>query len=66
MRVLTIIAIACVIGIIVYGYLALNPKISDDKWNEKCRMSGGVVIQSGRTCEYANCDKSKYPCSFPY
>lgn len=59
--ILITLGVLLVIGGIV-GYIFYNQK-STEKWNTKCISSGGIVKESGKVCDYINCDHSKYSCN---
>jgi len=52
-----------VIGVGVVAYFVIN-KVRKKKWDEKCVRNGGIVENSGSTCDMTNCDKTKHSCDF--
>lgn len=65
MRTLLIIFIVLlVIGGISY-FIYSNRTKSNKEWDKKCTESGGRVEKSGQTCDYSNCDRTRYSCWFP-
>lgn len=61
-EIIIILVILLVVGAI-YGIVYWNQKNVDDKWNDKCKTSGGKVVESGKVCDYLNCDHRKYSCN---
>ena len=45
-------------GYFIYQY------VGNKKFDNQCTSNGGIITKSGSSCDFLNCDKSKYPCNF--